>query len=73
MVTSLNIEFKRPALSDITSEALFSEKDVEMMNAALAASGRYDFEMSSTIRDANGEVVAEATGCYAVRTMEATA
>jgi hypothetical protein len=44
-----------------------------MMNSALAASGRYDFELSSTIRDANGEVVAEATGCYAVRTMEATA
>ncbi len=73
VVKSLNIEFKRPALSDITSEALFSEKEVEMMNSALAASGRYDFELSSIIRDADGEVVAEATGCYAVRTLEATA
>jgi len=73
VVKSLNIEFKRPALSGITSEALFSEKDVEMMNSALAASGRYDFELSCTIQDTNGEVVAEATGCYAVRTMEATA
>jgi hypothetical protein len=66
------LEFKRPALSDITSEALFSEKDVEIMNSALAASGRYDFELSSIIRDTSGEIVAAATGCYAVRTMDAT-
>lgn len=73
VVRGVDIEFKRPALSDITAEAHFSAKDAETMNAALAASGRYDFELSATIRDAHGEVVAEATGFYAVRTMDTAA
>ena len=70
VVRSLDIEFKRPALSDITSEAYFSDEEVEVMNTALASTGRYDFTLCSVIRDANDEVVAEATGCYAVRTTE---
>ena len=70
VVRSLDIEFKRPALSDINSEAYFSDEEVEVMNTALASTGRYDFTLCSVIRDANDEVVAEATGCYAVRTTE---
>ena len=70
VVNSLDIKFIRPALSDITSEALFSQQDVELMNSTLADSGRYDFNLSSTIRNADGEIVAEASGCYAVRHMD---
>ena len=62
VVKSLSIEFKRPALTDITSEALFSRKQVEVMNTALESIGRYDFELASVIRDSGGEVVAEAFG-----------
>ena len=67
VVKSLSIEFKRPALTDITSEALFSSKQVEVMNTALESTGRYDFDLASVIRDREGEVVAEALGQYAVR------
>ena len=67
VVKSLSIEFKRPALTDITSEALFSSKQVEVMNTALESTGRYDFDLASVIRDSEGEVVAEALGQYAVR------
>jgi acyl-CoA thioesterase FadM len=70
VVKSLDIDFKRPALTDLTSEAYFSDEEVEVMNTALASTGRYDFTLRSVIRDANDEVVAEATGCYAVRTTE---
>ena len=70
VVKSLDIDFKRPALTDITSEAYFSDEEVEVMNTALASTGRYDFTLRSVIRDADDEVVAEATGCYAVRTTE---
>ena len=70
VIKSLNIEFKRPALSDIRSEARFSDEEVEAMNVALELTGRYDFELNSIIRDLQGDVVAEATACYAVRTIE---
>jgi acyl-coenzyme A thioesterase PaaI-like protein len=64
---SLNINFKQPAFTDITAEALFSSKQAEAMNVALESAGRYDFELTSVIRDSEGEVVAEALGHYAVR------
>ena len=70
VVKSLSIEFKRPALSGITSEARFSDDDVKVMVHSLESTGRYDFELCAVIRDVAGEVVAEARGCYAVRTME---
>ncbi len=70
VVKGVNIQFKRPAFSDITAEAKFSEEDVQAMNEALASTGRYDFELSSSIRNAEGEIVAQATGFYAVITME---
>ena len=69
VVKSLSIEFKRPALTDITSEAQFSSKQVKVMNTALESTGRYDFDLASVIRDSEGEVVAEASGQYAVRTL----
>lgn len=70
VVKSLNIEFKRPALSDITSEARFSDEEVEAMNVALESTGRYDFDLNAVIRNVQGDVVAEATGRYAVRTVD---
>ena len=69
VVKSLSVEFKRPALSGISSEASFSDLEVDAMNRTLEATGRYDFELDSTLRDQHGQVVAQATGCYAVRTM----
>ena len=69
VVKRLSVDFKHPALSGISSEASFSDHEVEVMNRALQATGRYDFELASIVRNEQGQVVAEATGCYAVRTM----
>ncbi|OUS24103.1 hypothetical protein A9Q98_14145 [Thalassotalea sp. 42_200_T64] len=69
VIRSLDIEFMRPAFTDISSEAFFSEQDVEKMNSAMKNNGRYDFELSSTIKNTDGEVVAKAKGTYAVRIM----
>ena len=67
VVKGLNIDFKAPALSDITSTAYFADRDVVEMNSALESTGRYDFALNSKIRDTNEQVVAEAEGYYAVR------
>lgn len=69
VVKSLSIEFTRPAFTDITSEAVFSNEQVAVMNTALESTGRFDFELPSLIRDSEGEIVARALGQYAVRTM----
>ena len=69
VVKSLSIDFKQPALTDVTAEARFSMERVAAMNAALESTGRYDFDLASVIRDSAGLVVAEAVGRYAVRTM----
>ncbi len=69
VVRGLNINFKKPAFSDITAEAHFSSVDAEKMNTALATNGRYDFDLEILIKNTDGDVVAEATGSYAVRTM----
>ena len=60
-------EFKRPALSGITSGAFFSSERVQEMNVALESDGRQDFELTSVNKDIHDEVVAETSGCYAVR------
>ncbi|MDP6979971.1 MAG: YiiD C-terminal domain-containing protein [Myxococcota bacterium] len=67
VVKRFEIDFKRPATTDITAETKFSESEAAAMRAALAADGRCDFELESTIRNTAGEVVAEGKGFYSVR------
>jgi len=67
VVRGVNIVFKKPATSAIVAEAHFSDADAKKMNEALETGGRYDFELDVTIKNTSGEVVAEATGSYAVR------
>jgi acyl-coenzyme A thioesterase PaaI-like protein len=69
VVRSLNIEFKKPAMTDIFTEAYFSEQDAKKMNAAMASDGRYDFELKINIKNTSGEIVSEVTGSYAIRLM----
>jgi hypothetical protein len=51
----------------VTSEAFFSREQAEEMNSVLASTDRFDFDLNSVIKDADGNVVAEALGHYAVR------
>jgi acyl-CoA thioesterase FadM len=69
VVKSLSMDFKRPALSGIYSQASFSDHNVGVVKLALESTGRYDFDLGSILCNEQGEVVAEAKGCYAVRTM----
>jgi acyl-coenzyme A thioesterase PaaI-like protein len=70
VVRNLEIEFLQPAFTDISSEAFFSDRDVEKMNLAMKNYGRYDFELSSTIKNTDCEIVAKAKGTYAIRILE---
>ena len=67
VVRDLKIDFKAPAMTDITATAYFSAEQGVEMNAKLEETGRYDFQQKAVLTDANGTVVAETLGSYALR------
>ncbi len=69
LLKSMNIEFKKPAMTDLVAQVCFTEGDAEKMQQALKAEGRYNFELKSTVQDTQGNVVAEGLAVYAIRKM----
>lgn len=67
VVRKVTIDFKAPALTDIIAETRFSDAQAAEMNAKLDETGKYDFELKSTLTDTNGTEVAQTLGSYAVR------
>ena len=67
VVRDLKIDFKAPAMTDITATAYFSAEQALEMNAKLKETGRYDFQQKAVLTDTNGTVVAETLGSYALR------
>ena len=67
VVRDLKIDFKAPAMTDITATAYFSAEQALEMNAQLEETGRYDFQQKAVLTDTNGTVVAETLGSYALR------
>jgi len=67
VVRDLKIDFKAPAMTDITATAYFSAEQALEMNAKLEETGRYDFQQKAVLTGTNGTVVAETLGSYALR------
>jgi uncharacterized protein (TIGR00369 family) len=66
-VRSVNIEFLRPARSEIVAEVLFPNERVEEIRHQLESEGEAEFEVRGVVRDASGHDVAATVGCYVVR------
>ena len=67
VVRDLKIDFKAPAMTDITATAYFAANQALEMNAKLEETGRYDFQQKAVLTDTNGTVFAETLGSYALR------
>ena len=67
VVAGLDIRFMRPALSDIVSEVIFANEQVDKMRESLDSAGRHDFSTKIVVRDTNATIVAEAEGKYTVK------
>ena len=67
VVRDLKIDFKAPAMTDITATAYFAADQALEMNAKLEETGWYDFQQKAVLTDTNGTVVAETLGSYALR------
>ena len=67
VVRDLKIDFKAPAMSNITATAHFTAEQAAEMNTKLEETGKYDFQQIAVLTDENGTVVAETVGSYALR------
>lgn len=69
LLKSMNIEFKKPAMTDLIAQVRFSDDEALNMKQALENQGRYDFELASNVHDSNGNLVAKGLAVYAIRKM----
>jgi len=69
LLKSMNIEFKKPAMTDLKAKVQSSEADALNMKQGLEAEGRYNFELISSVEDIHGNVVAKGIAVYAIRKM----
>lgn len=69
LLKSMNIEFKKPAMTDLIAQVRFSDDEALNMKQALENQGRYDFELASNVHDSNGNLVAKRLAVYAIRKM----
>lgn len=67
VLKEMTIRFLKPAMGDIEACAQFNEEQSNIMRATLAETGRHDFELTSEIKNQQGEVLATTSGTYAIR------
>jgi len=67
LVKRVDIQFRRPATTDVTATTTLSEDEISRIEAEALANGKSDFVLEATITDASGEVVALTTGDYQLR------
>lgn len=67
LVRNVSINFKKPAMTDLFAQTVFSLDDAVKMNTAMQACGRYDFTLTINIKNTADEVVSILTADYAVR------
>ena len=67
LVKTLEIDFKRPARSDVTAEARLDKATIAAASAAAEADGKGPYELRATVTDAEGTVVATTVGQYQIR------
>ncbi|MGN0064800.1 MAG: YiiD C-terminal domain-containing protein [Nocardioides sp.] len=68
LVKQMEVEFLRPATSDVVARAGLSPDEVARVRAEASATGRASFTLVATLTDAEGTVVARTTGQYQLRT-----
>lgn len=67
LVKSLEIDFKRPARSDVFAEARLDEETIAAASAAADADGRGPYQLRASVTDADGTLVATTVGQYQIR------
>ncbi len=69
LVKEINIQFKRPAVTDVTLEVTFNEAEAKTVQAETEEIGKADFTLDLEIKDANDVIVSLVHGIWQVRKM----
>lgn len=67
LVKRVEIDFLRPATTDVVARAAIGDEDVVRVLAEYAERGKADFELVAEVTDATGTVVARTRGDYQLR------
>jgi acyl-coenzyme A thioesterase PaaI-like protein len=67
VVKHVSIDFVGPARTDVIAETTFTAAEGEELVKAVVEDGEAELELTFTVRDEAGEVVAEARGIYLLR------
>lgn len=67
LVKRMEIDFLRPATTDVVSRASISEDEIARILAEYAEAGKSNFELATEVSDDSGTVVARTVGHYQLR------
>ena len=67
IVKTINIQFRRPAATDVTVEATLSAEEVDAIQREADAQGKADWKMGLEIKDQAGEVCCLLQGVWQMR------
>jgi thioesterase domain-containing protein len=68
VVKRMDIDFKRPARTDVFAEASLDEETIAAAIAAADADGKGPYVLNATVTDSEGTVVAVTSADYQIRT-----
>jgi len=69
VVKEVNIQFKRPAMTDIFLEKEFDKADATRIQDIADKEGKADYELELELKDTSGEIVAIVNGVWQIRKM----
>lgn len=67
LVKRVEIDFLRPAMTDVVARATLSDAEIERVLAEYDERGKSDFELLTEVTDEAGTVVARTKGLYQLR------
>jgi thioesterase domain-containing protein len=67
IVKAMNIQFRRPAATDVTVEANLNEEEVDAIQQEADSKGKADWKMDLEIKDKAGEVCCLLQGVWQMR------
>jgi len=69
IVKRLEIDFTRPATTDVVARTTLAEDEIARVQAEASENGKADFELEAEVVDEEGTVVARTHGFYQLRVM----
>lgn len=67
IIKEMNIQFVRPAKTDVTIELSISEEEARRIQAEAEETGKAEFVLEGEVKDESGDVVARSRGVYQLR------